>query len=48
MVGFRLPKDEIARVDMWADQRGMSRSDAIRAMITEALDREPRGREKRR
>jgi hypothetical protein len=48
MVGFRLPKDEIARVDVWADQRGMSRSDAIRAMIMETLDREARGRGKRR
>jgi len=35
-------------VDAWGEQRGLSRSDALRAMITEALDREPRRRGKHR
>jgi hypothetical protein len=48
LVSFRLSEEETARVDAWADQRDMSRSDAIRAMIMEALDREPRGRGKQR
>jgi Ribbon-helix-helix protein, copG family len=48
MVGFRLSEDEIARVDAWAARRGMDRSDALRAMITEALDREPQGRGRRK
>jgi Ribbon-helix-helix protein, copG family len=49
LISFRLSEEETARLDAWGEQRGMrSRSDAIRAMITEALDREPRGRGKRR
>jgi Ribbon-helix-helix protein, copG family len=48
MVGFRLSAEEIARVDAWAGHHGMSRSDALRAMVMEALDRELRGRGKQR
>jgi Ribbon-helix-helix protein, copG family len=47
MVGFRLSQDETARVDAWAAQRGMSRSDALRAMVMEALDHESQRRGKR-
>src|SRR6266536_1414496 len=48
LVSFRLSEEETARIDAWGDQRGLSRSDAIRAMITEVLDREPRRRGKPR
>lgn len=32
--------DETARVNGWGERHGINRSDAIRAMIREALDRE--------
>jgi len=40
MIGLRLSNDETARVDAWCERHGMNRSDAIRAMIREVLDRE--------
>ena len=46
LVCFRLSEEEIARVDAWGERRGLSRSTAIRAMITEALDRTPRRQHK--
>jgi predicted DNA binding CopG/RHH family protein len=39
MIGLRLSKADIARVDRWAAQRGITRSDAIRVLINEALKR---------
>jgi metal-responsive CopG/Arc/MetJ family transcriptional regulator len=39
MIGLRLSEDETARVDAWGERHGMNRSDAIRAMIREVLDR---------
>jgi hypothetical protein len=47
MIGLRLSGDETARVDAWGEQRGLNRSDAIRQMITETLDREKRRRKDR-
>jgi hypothetical protein len=44
LVSFRLSKEEIARIDAWGEQRDLSRSDAIRAMITQVLDGERRGK----
>jgi hypothetical protein len=40
MIGLRLSADETARVDGWGERHGMNRSDAIRAMIRDVLDRE--------
>jgi hypothetical protein len=37
MIGLRLSEDDIERVDRWARERGMSRSDAIRALIEQGL-----------
>jgi predicted DNA binding CopG/RHH family protein len=37
MIGLRLSEDDIERVDRWAKERGMSRSDAIRALIEQGL-----------
>lgn len=48
MVSFRLSEEEIARVDAWGKQRELNRSDAIRAMIMEVLNREPPPRSKQR
>jgi Arc/MetJ-type ribon-helix-helix transcriptional regulator len=42
MIGLRLSEYETARVDAWGAQHGLNRSEAIRAMITETLDREKR------
>jgi hypothetical protein len=39
-VGFRLPNDVTARVDEWAEQRGLNRSSAIRMIIMAELNRE--------
>jgi hypothetical protein len=39
MIGLRLSKAEIARVDRWAVRLGVTRSDAIRTLIDEALNR---------
>jgi Ribbon-helix-helix protein, copG family len=39
MIGLRLPKDEIARLDKWAKANACTRSEAIRVLIE-------RGREK--
>jgi metal-responsive CopG/Arc/MetJ family transcriptional regulator len=40
MIGLRLSDDETELVDAWGERHGMNRSDAIRAMIREALHRE--------
>jgi predicted DNA binding CopG/RHH family protein len=37
MIGLRLSEDDIERVDRWAKERGLSRSDAIRALIEQGL-----------
>jgi metal-responsive CopG/Arc/MetJ family transcriptional regulator len=42
MIGLRLSGEETALVDAWGERHGMNRSDAIRAMIREVLDREKR------
>jgi hypothetical protein len=49
MIGLRLSEEETARVDAWGLQRGftkltgeVNRSDAVRAMIKEVLDRDAR------
>jgi metal-responsive CopG/Arc/MetJ family transcriptional regulator len=39
LICFRLSEEEVARLDAWSEQRDLSRSEAIRAMITEMLDR---------
>jgi Ribbon-helix-helix protein, copG family len=39
MIGLRLPKDEIARLDEWAKTNGCTRSEAIRVLIERALRR---------
>jgi hypothetical protein len=36
MIGLRLPKDEIAKLDKWAKANGYTRSQAIRAAIAQA------------
>jgi hypothetical protein len=35
LVGFRLPKAEIASLDKWAKAKGYTRSEAIRRLIRE-------------
>jgi Ribbon-helix-helix protein, copG family len=35
MIGLRLPKDEIAKLDKWAKANGYTRSEAIRRLIRE-------------
>jgi hypothetical protein len=37
-VAFRLPKDDIARIDQWAEGNGYSRSEALRVLIKRALE----------
>jgi hypothetical protein len=44
LVAFRLPRKDIERVDGWARQHDLTRSEAIREMITEAL-RRPRDKD---
>jgi len=39
IVGLRLSEEEIARVDRWAKERDISRSDAIRALIERGLSK---------
>jgi predicted DNA binding CopG/RHH family protein len=39
MVGLRLSNVDIERVDRWATQHGITRSDAIRILIDKALKR---------
>jgi metal-responsive CopG/Arc/MetJ family transcriptional regulator len=39
MIGLRLPKDQIARLDEWAKTNGCTRSEAIRVLIERALRR---------
>jgi len=39
MIGLRLSKADIARVDRWALQHDVTRSDAIRTLIAESLKR---------
>jgi hypothetical protein len=54
MIGLRLSEEETARVDGWGLRHGftknptgeVNRSDAIRAMIAETLDRDARRRGK--
>jgi Arc/MetJ-type ribon-helix-helix transcriptional regulator len=43
LISFRLSEEDTARVDAWGKRRELSRSEAIRAMIAEILEREPRG-----
>ena len=38
LVGVRLPPDVVERIDAWANERGVNRSEAIRAMIVAALE----------
>jgi predicted DNA-binding protein len=38
MIGLRLPKDEIARLDKWAKANGYTRSEAIRALIERGFE----------
>jgi predicted DNA binding CopG/RHH family protein len=37
MIGLRLSDADIERVDRWAADRGMTRSQAIRALIEQGL-----------
>jgi Ribbon-helix-helix protein, copG family len=37
MIGLRLPKDDIARLDKWAKANGCTRSEAIRALIERGM-----------
>jgi Ribbon-helix-helix protein, copG family len=37
IIGLRLPKDEIARLDKWAKSNGYTRSKAIRVLIERGL-----------
>jgi metal-responsive CopG/Arc/MetJ family transcriptional regulator len=39
MIGLRLPKADIARLDEWAKANGYTRSEAIRVLIERALKR---------
>lgn len=38
LVGLRLPPEMIVRLDAWADGQGLSRSEAIRRIIGNALN----------
>ena len=38
LVGIRLPPSVIERIDAWAAERGVNRSEAIRAMIMATLE----------
>ncbi len=38
MIGLRLPKDEIARLDAWAKVNSCTRSEAIRMLIERGID----------
>lgn len=38
LVGIRLPPSVIESIDAWAAERGVNRSEAIRAMIMAALE----------
>jgi predicted DNA-binding protein len=38
MIGLRLPKDEIARLDKWAKANDSTRSEAIRALIERGFE----------
>jgi predicted DNA binding CopG/RHH family protein len=37
MIGLRLSEADIERVDRWADDKGMTRSQAIRALIEQGV-----------
>jgi predicted DNA binding CopG/RHH family protein len=37
MIGLRLSEADIERVDRWAADKGMTRSEAIRALIEQGL-----------
>ena len=37
MYGARLPEDLVIRIDDWAEQEGVSRSEAIRRLVELAL-----------
>ena len=38
MIGLRLPKDEIARLDKWAKANGYTRSELIRVLIERGFE----------
>lgn len=40
IVGVRVPKAELARLDQWAHARGSTRSEAIRDMIAKMIPAE--------
>jgi metal-responsive CopG/Arc/MetJ family transcriptional regulator len=37
MIGLRLPPELTARIDAWAERKELTRSEAIRRMIEQAL-----------
>jgi hypothetical protein len=37
VIGLRLPKEEIVRLDRWAKANGYTRSQAIRALIAQGM-----------
>jgi predicted DNA-binding protein len=43
MVGVRLPNDTLQRVERYADEHGISKSDALRRMIEKGVDLEEAG-----
>lgn len=43
MVGVRLPKDTLRRVEQYADNHDISKSDALRRMIEKGVDMEEAG-----
>jgi predicted DNA-binding protein len=38
MIGLRLPKGDIARLDKWAKANGCTRSQAIRTLIERGIE----------
>jgi metal-responsive CopG/Arc/MetJ family transcriptional regulator len=44
MVGLRLPEEFTARVDTWAAENGVTRSEAIRRLVEQALGRSKKKR----
>ncbi len=43
MIGLRLPKEEIARLDKWAKANRCTRSEAIRVLIERGMASTARG-----
>jgi hypothetical protein len=39
IIGLRMPKEDIARLDKWAKASGYKRSEAIRVLIGRAVNR---------